>query len=131
MEGNDNSLKLRRSDNEESGILFVDLYCFCTVSTGFVTVIDTSRWSPGVKKEKLVRHWTFEKGEEEKDLTGNFPDNDLKGAKFTKGGLDVDAGKWAITVGDYKGLDITDKTLVSWATMQDVGVSKGSILCIG
>ena len=36
----------------------------------------------------------------------------------------------AITVGDYKGLDITDRTLVSWVTMQDIGVTKESILCI-
>ena len=43
----------------------------------------------------------------------------MKGAKIANGALDVDLGKWAITVGDYKGPDITNKTLVSRATMQD------------
>ena len=90
----------------------------------------TQAADPGVKKDELVGHWTFEKGVELKDLTGNFPDVKLMGAKISKGALDVDSGKWAITVGEYKGPDITDKTLVSWATMQDISVTAGSILCI-
>ena len=32
---------------------------------------------PGAQKDKLIGHWTFEKGEELKDLTGNFPDIEL------------------------------------------------------
>ena len=66
---------------------------------------------PGVHKDKLVGHWTFEKGEELTDLTGNWPDIELKGAKIVNGALDVDSGKWAITVGDYKGPPIKEKTL--------------------
>ena len=85
---------------------------------------------PGVHSDKLVGHWTFEKGEELKDLTGNFPDIKLMGAKIVKGALDVDAGKWAITVGDYKGPDIKEKTLMSWFSFQNNAVIKGSILCI-
>ena len=37
---------------------------------------------PGFHKYKLAGHWTFEKGEELKDLTENFPDIQLKGAKL-------------------------------------------------
>merc|ERR1712096_41425 len=74
---------------------------------------------PGAQKDKLVGHWTFEKGEELKDLTGNFPDIKLMGAKIANGALDVDAGKWAITGGDYNGPEITSMTLISWATIQD------------
>ena len=69
---------------------------------------------PGVHKDKLVGHWTFEKGEELTDLTGNWPDIELKGAKIVNGALDVDSGKWAITVGDYKGPPIKEKTLFEY-----------------
>jgi len=85
---------------------------------------------PGVHSDKLVGHWTFEKGEELKDLTGNWPDIKLMGAKIAKGALDVDAAKWALTVGDYKGPDIREKTLMSWFSFQNNGVIKGSIVCI-
>ena len=85
---------------------------------------------PGAHKNKLVGHWTFEKGEELKDLTGNFPDIELRGAKVVNGALDVDAGKWAITVGDYKSPEVTDMTLISWATIQDQAVIKESLLCL-
>ena len=85
---------------------------------------------PGAQKDKLVGHWTFEKGEELKDLTGNFPDIKLMGAKIANGALDVDAGKWAITGGDYNGPEITNMTLISWATIQDQAVIKGSLLCL-
>ena len=85
---------------------------------------------PGVHKDKLVGHWTFEKGEELTDLTGNWPDIELKGAKIVNGALDVDSGKWAITVGDYKGPPIKEKTLLSWFSFQDNSIIKGSIVCI-
>ena len=47
-------------------------------------------------------------------LTGNWPDIELKGAKIVNGALDVDSGKWAITVGDYKGPPIKEKTLFEY-----------------
>ena len=84
----------------------------------------------GISEPKLVGHWTFEKGEELKDLTGNFPDIELKGAEVVDGALDLGKGKWAITAGDYKGPTITDMTLISWATLQDPTVIHGSILCL-
>ena len=78
----------------------------------------------------LVGHWTFEPGEELKDLTGNFPDIILKGAKITNGQLDVDDGKWAIATGEYTGPTVAEKTLVSWASLDDINVRAGSILTI-
>ena len=77
-----------------------------------------------------VGWWTFEKGEELEDIAGNFPDLELKDAKIDNGALDVDAGTWAVTVGDYKGPDITNKTMVSWASLDDLDVESGSILTI-
>ena len=84
----------------------------------------------GEKKETLVGYWTFEPGEELKDLTGNFPDITLTGAKIAKGQLDLDAGKWAIATGKYTGPTIAEKTMVSWASLDDVNVRSGSILTI-
>jgi len=78
----------------------------------------------------LVGHWTFEPGEELKDLTGNFPDIILKGAKITNGQLDVDTEKWAIATGEYTGPTVAEKTLVSWASLDDINVHAGSILTI-
>ena len=83
----------------------------------------------GQKAETLVGHWTFEPGEELKDLTGNFVDITLKGAEVKGGQLDVGVGKWAVTSG-YKGPDIKEKTLVSWAYLDSLDVQGGSILTI-
>ena len=80
-------------------------------------------------EEAVVGWWTFEKGVELKDHTGNFDDIELKGAKVHDGQLDVDNGKWAYA-GGYKGPDIKDKTLVSWAYIQDLNVRAGSIITI-
>ncbi len=79
--------------------------------------------------ETLVGHWTFEKGVELEDLTGNFVDITLMGAEIADGKLNVDLGKWAIASG-YDGPDIEEKTLVSWVIMDDLDVQKGSVLTI-
>ena len=71
---------------------------------------------PDAQEDKLVGHWTFEKGSELKDLIGNFADIKLNGAIIKDWKVDVDAGKWAIARA-YKGPDILDKTLVSWASI--------------
>ena len=82
------------------------------------------------KEDELVGRWTFEKGEELEDVTGNFPDLELNGAEVKDGALDVSAGLWAVTVGDYGGPDIEEKTMVSWAILEDLNVIMGSVLCI-
>lgn len=83
----------------------------------------------GEKAETLVGHWTFEKGVELEDITGNFADITLMGAEIKDGQLNVDLGKWAIASG-YDGPDIEVKTLVSWVIMDDLDVQAGSILTI-
>ena len=82
------------------------------------------------QEEEPVGWWTFEKGEELEDIAGNFPDLELKGAEIDDGQLDVGAGKWAVTVGDYAGPDITEKTMVSWLSIDDLSVLAGSALTI-
>ena len=83
----------------------------------------------GEKAETLVGHWTFEKGVELEDITGNFADITLMDAEIKDGQLNVDLGKWAIASG-YDGPDIEVKTLVSWVIMDDLDVQAGSILTI-
>ena len=78
----------------------------------------------------LVGHWTFQPGKELKDLTGNFPDLQLKGAEIANGQLDVGVGKWAIASGEYKGPDIGEKTLMSWVILDDLNVRAGSAITI-
>ena len=89
-------------------------------------------------RAELVGHWTFEEGEELTDLTGNFPDLALQGdAAVVDGALDVNgtgttATGWAFTTGGagYTGPDITNKTMVSWVTLQDLSVRAGSALTL-
>ena len=77
----------------------------------------------------LVGHWTFEKGEETKDLTGNFCHVHLKGAVIENGQLDLGRGKWAVA-GDYTGPTIEEKTLVSWVSIDNFNVQRGSVLSL-
>jgi hypothetical protein len=79
--------------------------------------------------QNLVGHWTFEPGEELVDLTGNFVELTLKGATVENGQLDVGPGKWAVASG-YSGPKIAEKTMVSWASLDDLNVQAGSILTI-
>ena len=80
---------------------------------------------PQAAQENVVGHWTFESGEELKDLTGNFVDITLKGAEVKGGQLDVGSGKWAVASG-YDGLDIIQKTMVSWASLAKTSKRKAS-----
>lgn len=86
-------------------------------------------YAQGDKAEALVGHWTYEKGVELEDLTGNFVDITLMGAEIADGQLDIDPNKWAIASG-YEGPDIEEKTLVSWVIMDNLDVQEGSVLTI-
>ena len=77
----------------------------------------------------LVGHWTFENGEEQKDLTGNFADIVLQGAEINNGQLDLGVSKWAVA-GEYTGPTISEKTLVSWVSIDSLAVQRGSVLTI-
>lgn len=101
-------------------------FWFCAVLLFNFTMLG---FGQGEQAENLVGHWTFEKGVELEDITGNFADITLMGAEIENGQLNVDLGKWAIASG-YDGPDIEEKTLVSWAIMDNLDVQKGSILTI-
>uniref|UniRef100_A0A1X7UZW9 DUF1080 domain-containing protein n=1 Tax=Amphimedon queenslandica TaxID=400682 RepID=A0A1X7UZW9_AMPQE len=82
-----------------------------------------------IAKSSLVGHWTFEKGKELKDLTGNFADIVLKGAITYNGKLLVKTGKWAVSP-SYTGPSITEKTLVSWVRIRNPHIRAGSALAL-
>jgi len=80
-------------------------------------------------EQTLVGHWTFQDGEELKDLTGNFGDIVLRGAEIDSGQLDLGVNKWAVA-GNYTGPTISEKTLVSWVSIDSLQVQRGSVLTI-
>lgn len=82
-----------------------------------------------VSQAELVGHWTFEPGEELKDLTGNFGDVELRDATVADGQLHIGEDKWAITTG-YAGPDISEKTLFAAIYLDDLDVSNGAPLGI-
>jgi len=84
----------------------------------------------GTKKEFIVAQWTFEPGVELEDLTGNFTDIQLKGAEVVKGQLQTWNLKWAVASPMKKGPNIHEKSLVSWAYIDDLNVQAGSIITI-
>ena len=78
----------------------------------------------------LVGHWTFNAGEELKDKTGTWNDLTLINAKIVDGKLDVvNNSTWAYTYPKTT-VNIRSKTLVSWATLDNIYVGSGSILTI-
>lgn len=82
-----------------------------------------------IATSSLVGHWTFEKGKELKDLTGNFADIILRNATIDNGKLIVETKKWAVSPA-YTGPSITEKTLVSWVRIRDPRVRAGSALAL-
>ncbi|MBI1923333.1 hypothetical protein HYR99_03680 [Candidatus Poribacteria bacterium] len=105
-------------------------YFTVTCSVLLMLGLSTLALAQGEKKETIVGHWTFEPGKELVDLTGNFVDVTLNGAKVEKGQLKVSTGKWATASPMKKGPKIKEKTLVSWAILDNLDVQSGSILTI-
>ena len=90
----------------------------------------STAFGQGEGEEDLIGHWTFEVGDELKDLTGHFGDIELKGAQVKDGKLHIGDNKWAMTTG-YKGPDIgPDKTLVTWLYLDDLNVRRGATLAV-
>ena len=83
----------------------------------------------GIARRSLVGLWTFEKGRELRELTGNFAPILLRGAKIHNGKLIVHRNGWAVSP-KYIGPSITEKTLVSWVRLIDPRVQYGSALTI-
>ena len=104
-------------------------YFTLTCSVLLILGLSTAVLAQGQQEEHLVGWWTFEDGVELEDLMGNFADITLMGAKVDDGKLDVSTGEWAIAL-EYAGPDIANKTLVSWAILEDLDVQMGSILTI-
>jgi hypothetical protein len=74
--------------------------------------------------------WTFEPGNELKDLAKNFGDIKLNGgATVVKGVLNLDTNMWAITTG-YTGPDIKEKTMVAWLYLDDLEIKMGAPIAI-
>lgn len=82
------------------------------------------------QEEEPVGWWTFEDGVEVVDLAGNFPDLILVGAEIDDGVLDTGPGAFAISADNYEGPDITEKTMVSWLSLDSLAVQEGSALTI-
>jgi len=81
-----------------------------------------------VQAQTPVAQWTFDTL---KDSIGNFADVKLMGgATITNGKLNVDTGKWAVASPMTKGPDISEKTLVSWAYIDDLTLLAGSIITL-
>ena len=114
---------------EEITVKDLKHYCCWVCAALLLLTLSTPALGQAEKADTLVGHWTFEKGVELEDLTGNFADIQLMDATIQDGQLNVDLGKWAIASG-YDGPDIGEKTLISWAIMDDLNVQKGSILTI-
>ncbi len=94
-----------------------------------ITVLFLLSVSIGAHAQNLVGHWTFDEGAELADLTGNWGDITLNGATITDGQLDVGPGEWAFAT-EYSGPNITEKTMVSWLSMDDLSVLAGSAMTL-
>jgi len=103
-----------------------NLKCYFTLICFVLLILGLSMLAQAAS---LVGHWTFESGEELKDLTGNFADLTLKGAEIADGQLDVTTGKWAIA-SPYAGPEIGEVTLMSWVSLDDLNVRAGSALTL-
>ncbi len=109
-------------------LLYIFVWVFSVLL--FVSFSLPTAFGQGDKKEDLIGHWTFEKGDELKDLTNHFGDIELKGAQVKDGKLHIGNEKWALTTG-YKGPDIgPDKTLVTWLYLDDLNVRRGATLAV-
>ncbi len=79
-----------------------------------------------VQDDNLVGWWRFDSASEE---TGNFGDVVLHGATLEDGQLVVSTGNWAHSL-DYTGPDITDLTLMSWVSLDNLARTSGSALTL-
>lgn len=79
----------------------------------------------------LIGRWTFEGGSLA-DATGHFSNLVLNaGASVSGGRLCVASGQFAETpAGSYTGPAVTAKTLVAWASMQDLTTTGGALLSL-
>ena len=79
-----------------------------------------------VQEKNLVGWWLFDNESEE---TGNWSDIILRGADIKNGKLILTRDNWANSI-EYNGPDISDITLASWVTLNDLGHTHGSALTL-
>ena len=79
-----------------------------------------------VQEDNLVGWWLFDNETEE---MGNWSDIILRGAEIKNGKLILTRDNWANSI-EYKGPDISDITLASWVTLNDLGLTHGSALTL-
>ncbi|MBT7983624.1 MAG: LamG domain-containing protein, partial [Akkermansiaceae bacterium] len=123
----------KKADSDGDGILDGD-----EVTNPFSDPNDPDDPPPPPFSDAVIGHWTFEDGEELTDLMGNFPDLKLEGdAQIADGSLDVNgsgttASGWAWSSGEYQGPKITNKTLVSWFTLESLSelTKAGSVITL-
>ncbi|MCY4402726.1 MAG: hypothetical protein OXD54_09150 [Candidatus Poribacteria bacterium] len=99
------------------------VYCLCAVilMLGMPMLVLAQ-----VQEDNLVGWWRFDSAEEE---TGNFGNVVLHGATIEDGQLVVSTDNWAHSL-EYIGPDITELTLVSWLSLDDLARTSGSALTL-
>ena len=95
----------------------------------FAIIIGCSKAHQEPASNLLVGQWTFEDENLLKDEKKNFGDIKLHGAVIRNGELDVSTGKWA-RVSSYHGPTLSEKTLVTWVSLQTTSRQAGSALTI-
>ena len=98
---------------------------YCVLALMLMFGMHTSVFAQ-VQEDNLVGWWRFNNATEE---TGNFGDVVLQGATIEDGQLIVSTDKWAHSL-DYTGPDITDLTLVSWVSLDNLARTSGSALTL-
>ena len=95
----------------------------------FAIIIGCSKAHQEPAENLLVGQWTFEDENFLKDKKKNFGDIKLHGAVIRNGELDVRRGKFA-RVSSYHGPSLSEKTLVTWVSLQTTSSQAGSALTI-
>lgn len=114
---------------EEAIMRSLKRYFTLTCSALLILGLSTLAQAQGEHEEDLLGWWTFEKGNELVDLMGNFGDIELRDATVSGGVLNLGNNEWALTTG-YSGPDVTEKTLIAWAYLDDLDVRNGALLAI-
>ena len=97
--------------------------CLCTV---FLVLGFSISVYAQVRQGNLVGQWGFNNANDE---TGNWGEIALHGATMEGGQLFVSQSGWAHAL-DYTGPAITDLTLVSWVSLDDLAKTSGSALTL-
>lgn len=79
-----------------------------------------------VQEKNLVGWWLFD---DESDETGNWGDIILRNAELKDGQLILTRDKWANSI-EYDGPDISDVSLVTWVTLNDLDHTHGASISL-